>query len=233
MGRKQEGIEWREWRVYSQQCSARQDGCISASSVNIYVKGLVRSDIFILYICGMAIIDGNIKFLGISPEVDTTERKSTKVNSLTEIYTFNDINNTLLSGVGFATVYSDDVLSAGESSELKLSTGEFPKVTKEDVLWSIKVSSAVFVSEAPGPTLVVGDSYINEVNILVKKVGGVLSIVGLNGGNSIYDTNMQNATFTFAVSGTEDFVITFNAPSTASGDTFKCVSNIKSLEISF
>ena len=181
----------------------------------------------------MAIIDGNIKFLGISPGLDTTERRSARINSETEVYTFNDINNTLLSGVGFNTVYSDDVLSAGESSELKLSTGEFPKVTKEDVLWSIKVSSAVFVSEAPGPTLVVGDSYINEVNILVKKVGGVLSIVGLNGGNSIYDTNMQNATFTFAVSGTEDFVITFNAPSTASGDTFKCVSNIKSLEISF
>ena len=181
----------------------------------------------------MAIIPSDTKFIGISPELDTTERRSARLNALTEIYTFEDISNSLLSGAEFISASSEDVLSSGGSSELKMSDGEFPKVTGTDVLWSLKVSSAVFVSEVAGPTLVVGDSYMNEVNILVKKVGGVLSIVGLNGGNSIYDTNMQNSTFTFSVSGTEDFIVTFNAPSTASGDTFKCVSNIKLLKISF
>jgi len=126
-------------------------------------------------------------------------------------------------------------LSSGESTALTLNNviGNYPTITGLNKLWVAKVTSAAFVNSVSGPTLVVGDSYMNVVNILIKKIGGVTTIVGLNGGNSIYDTNMQTSTFTFSISGTDKLVTTFNAPSTASGDSFKCISKIELTELQF
>lgn len=48
----------------------------------------------------MAIIPSNIKFVGISPGLDTTERKSARLNSLTDVYTLQDFIDTIGGGDG-------------------------------------------------------------------------------------------------------------------------------------
>ena len=46
----------------------------------------------------MAIIPSNIKFVGISPNLDTIERKSARLNSLTEVYTLQDFADSIGGG---------------------------------------------------------------------------------------------------------------------------------------
>jgi hypothetical protein len=48
----------------------------------------------------MAIIPSNIKFVGISPDLDMTERKSARLNSLTEVYTLQDFVDSVGGGDG-------------------------------------------------------------------------------------------------------------------------------------
>ena len=43
----------------------------------------------------MAVIPSNIKFVGITPSVDTTERRSAKINAETEVYTLQDFSDSL------------------------------------------------------------------------------------------------------------------------------------------
>jgi hypothetical protein len=133
------------------------------------------------------------------------------------------------------TTASTATLSSGESTTLVMNStaNNYPTITGVNKLWVAKVTSAAFVNNASGATLVNGDSYMNVVNVLIKKVGGVATIVGLNGGNSIYDTNMQTSTFTFSISGNDKLVVTFNAPSTASSDSFKTISKIDLTELQF
>jgi hypothetical protein len=99
-------------------------------------------------------------------------------------------------------------------------------------LWSAKITATAFVSIAGG-TLVLGDSYMGEYTLLFKKVGGVSSVVGVNAGNIIYDTNMVTAAFTFAVGASQDLQITFKAPTTASATTFRCVARVELTEVAY
>lgn len=57
----------------------------------------------------MAIIPGTTRFIGISPSVDLTERRSAQINSETEPYTMADISATV--GGGVATVVAGDGVS--------------------------------------------------------------------------------------------------------------------------
>jgi hypothetical protein len=72
-----------------------------------------------------------------------------------------------------------------------------------------------------------------ETNVLIKKVGGVTSIVGVNAGNVIYDPNMPSSFFSYTIGASQNLVITFNAPSTATSTTFRCVSKIELVESAF
>ena len=99
-------------------------------------------------------------------------------------------------------------------------------------LWAVKVFATAFVSVAGG-TLVLGDSYMGEYTLLFKKVGGVSSVVGVNAGNIIYDTNMVTAAFTFAAGASQDLQITFKAPTTASATTFRCVARVELTEVAY
>jgi hypothetical protein len=99
-------------------------------------------------------------------------------------------------------------------------------------VWAAKITATAFVSIAGG-TLVLGDSYMGEYTLLFKKVGGVSSVVGVNAGNIIYDTNMVTAAFTFAAGASQDLQITFKAPTTASATTFRCVARVELTEVAY
>ena len=99
-------------------------------------------------------------------------------------------------------------------------------------LWAVKVVATAFVSVAGG-TLVLGDSYMGEFTLLFKRVGGTSSVVGVNAGNIIYDTNMATATFTFAAGASQDLQITFKAPTTASATIFRCVAKVELVEVAY
>jgi hypothetical protein len=99
-------------------------------------------------------------------------------------------------------------------------------------LWAVKVVATAFVSVAGG-TLVLGDSYMGEFTLLFKRVGGTSSLVGVNAGNIIYDTNMATAAFTFAAGASQDLQITFKAPTTASATTFRCVAKVELVEVAY
>ncbi len=59
----------------------------------------------------MAIIPGTTRFIGISPEVDLTERRSAQINAETEPYTMADIAATVGGGGAVATVVAGDGVS--------------------------------------------------------------------------------------------------------------------------
>lgn len=99
-------------------------------------------------------------------------------------------------------------------------------------LWAVKVVATAFVSVAGG-TLVLGDSYMGEFTLLFKRVGGTSSVVGVNAGNIIYDTNMATAAFTFAAGASQDLQITFKAPTTATATTFRCVAKVELVEVAY
>jgi hypothetical protein len=99
-------------------------------------------------------------------------------------------------------------------------------------LWAVKVVATAFVSVAGG-TLVLGDSYMGEFTLLFKRVGGTSSVVGVNAGNIIYDTNMATAAFTFAAGASQDLQITFKAPTTAIATTFRCVAKVELVEVAY
>ena len=74
---------------------------------------------------------------------------------------------------------------------------------------------------------------MGEYTLLFKKVGGTSSVVGVNAGNIIYDTNMATAAFTFAAGASQDLQITFKAPTTASATTFRCVAKVELVEVAY
>ena len=59
----------------------------------------------------MAIIPGTTRFIGISPEVDLTEKKSAQINSKSEPYTMADIAATVGGGGAVATVVAGNGVS--------------------------------------------------------------------------------------------------------------------------
>ena len=129
-----------------------------------------------------------------------------------------------------------DTLSTGGTTVLSLDgTGTTNLIIPDgnNRLWSAKITATAFVSANSGTTLVNGDSYMAEYTVLFKKVSGTSSVVGTNAGNIIHDTNMAGATFTFAAGASQDLQITFNAPTAASADTFRCVAKVELVETAF
>jgi hypothetical protein len=127
------------------------------------------------------------------------------------------------------------VLTTGGTTVLSLDgTGTTNLIVPEgnNRLWAVKVVATAFVSVAGG-TLVLGDSYMGEFTLLFKRVGGTSSVVGVNAGNIIYDTNMATAAFTFAAGASQDLQITFKAPTTASATTFRCVAKVELVEVAY
>ena len=129
-----------------------------------------------------------------------------------------------------------DTLSTGGTTVLSLDgTGTTNLIIPDgdNRLWSAKITATAFVSANSGTTLVNGDSYMAEYTVLFKKVGGTSSVVGTNAGNIIHDPNMAGAAFTFAAGASQDLQITFNAPTAASADTFRCVAKVELVETAF
>ena len=131
--------------------------------------------------------------------------------------------------------YKLDTLNSGATTVLSLDgTGTTNLIIPNgnNRLWAVKVVATAFVSVAGG-TLVLGDSYMGEFTLLFKRVGGTSSVVGVNAGNIIYDTNMATAAFTFAAGASQDLQITFKAPTTASATTFRCVAKVELVEVAY
>ena len=81
--------------------------------------------------------------------------------------------------------------------------------------------------------MVLGDSYSAEYTLLFKKVGGTSTLVGVNSANIISDTNMITSSFSFSAGASQELKITFNAPNTASSDTFRTVAKLEVTEIAY
>jgi hypothetical protein len=161
-------------------------------------------------------------------------------------YLFSQISNSSGTFTGFPAQRGDAqqslltarrsaVLTTGGTTVLSLDgTGTTNLIVPEgnNRLWAVKVVATAFVSVAGG-TLVLGDSYMGEFTLLFKRVGGTSSVVGVNAGNIIYDTNMATAAFTFAAGASQDLQITFKAPTTASATTFRCVAKVELVEVAY
>jgi hypothetical protein len=151
-------------------------------------------------------------------------------------------NNFLGSAVVGTAQYSDLIasrlasLSSGGSTDLSLDgtgTSNLLIPTGSNRQWTAKVRASAFVSAVSSTTLVLGDSYAAEYTLLFKKVGGTSTLVGVNSANIISDTNMITSSFSFSVGASQDLKITFNAPDTASSDTFRTTARIELTEIAY
>jgi hypothetical protein len=178
--------------------------------------------------------------LGFSGNVSAPYATSMGLWSRAYLYGQVSMANGLLGGAQNAqqsllTAYKLDALASNATTILSLDgTGVTNLIIPfgSNRLWAVKVVATAFVSVAGG-TLVLGDSYMGEFTLLFKRVGGTSSVVGVNAGNIIYDTNMATAAFTFAAGASQDLQITFKAPTTASATTFRCVAKVELVEVAY
>ncbi len=182
--------------------------------------------------------------MGIGCKTQNTATVAMGLSSLA--YLYSQISNSSGTFTGFSAQRGDAqqslltarrsaVLTTGGTTVLSLDgTGTTNLIVPEgnNRLWAVKVVATAFVSVAGG-TLVLGDSYMGEFTLLFKRVGGTSSVVGVNAGNIIYDTNMATAAFTFAAGASQDLQITFKAPTTASATTFRCVAKVELVEVAY
>lgn len=119
--------------------------------------------------------------------------------------------------------YYSGSLSSGGSFKLStngtaLSTGFI--IPDNNTSWATEITVSAICNVAGG-TVVVGDSFMGKFNILVKRVGNVTSIVGVNSAATTYDTSLATTTISFTVGASNNLQINFNAPTTATNTGFK------------
>ena len=99
-------------------------------------------------------------------------------------------------------------------------------------VWAVKVIATAVVSYAL-PFMTLGDSYMAEYTLLFKKIGGVSSVVGVIASNVIFNTNMVDASFSFAAGASQDLQITFKAPSISGFSIYRCVARVELTEVTY
>ena len=101
--------------------------------------------------------------------------------------------------------------------------------------WNVKVSTVVIVEFITGTAtgVNVGDSFIENRNILFKRMLGTSSVVGTGVAEIISNTSMATAFMSYTAGASQELSLTFNAPSFAGGGSvfFRVVSSIELVEV--
>jgi hypothetical protein len=104
-----------------------------------------------------------------------------------------------------------------------------------DRSWNVRVSSIARVTSITGTAtgVSVGDSFMENKSILLKKVVNVSSIVGVGTAEIISDTSMSTAVMTYSVGASQELALTFTAPTFSGGGTLgmRIVSKIELVEV--
>ena len=181
--------------------------------------------------------------LGANSETQSNASSSATIGSRTNAYLYGQFAHAAdrFSALGDAqqsilVARKSDTLASAATTILSLDgTGTTNLIIPygNNRLWAAKITATAFVSAAVGTTLVLGDSYMAEYTVLFKRVAGTSSVVGTNAGNIISDPNMISSTFTFSAGASQELAITFKAPTTSNGDTFRCVAKVELVEVAY
>jgi hypothetical protein len=119
--------------------------------------------------------------------------------------------------------YYSGSLSSGGSFKLStdgsiVSTGFI--IPDNNTVWAAEITVSAICNIAGG-TVVLGNSFMGKFNVLIKRIGNVTSIVGVNSASTTYDASLATTTVSFTVGASNNFQINFNAPSTATNTGFK------------
>lgn len=98
--------------------------------------------------------------------------------------------------------------------------------------WSVTVDFTAVCNTAGG-SVALGDSFLGKYTVLFKRVSGTASVVGINGAVTVSDNSMSDAQVLFTAGASQDFRITFKAPSAASGTGFKLRADVYFTELTF
>jgi hypothetical protein len=104
-------------------------------------------------------------------------------------------------------------------------------------MWNVKVSTIAVVTTITGTAtgVTVGDSFMENRNLLFKRVGGTSSIVGVGVVELIADTSMLTALMTYTAGASQELDLTFNAPTFLGGGslTMRIVSKVELVEVAY
>lgn len=103
--------------------------------------------------------------------------------------------------------------------------------------WNVKVSTVAVVSAITGTAtgVTVGDSFMENRNLLFKRVSGTSSVVGVGTVEIISDTSMATALMTYTAGASQELALTFTAPTFVGGGslTIRVVSKVILVEVAY
>ena len=147
----------------------------------------------------MAIIPSNIKFVGISPNVDTTERKSARLNSLTEVYTLQDFNDSLTPDLAPITVGGNSVSIASDPTATTQTMAVIQASTLNSGIAIVPNGTGAITAQVPDATVAGGNARgTNAVDLQVERsaanevASGNFSVI--SGGQSNKTSSGSHAT---------------------------------------
>lgn len=104
-------------------------------------------------------------------------------------------------------------------------------------IWNVKVSTVAVVSGIVGTAtgVTVGDSFMENRNLLFKKISNISSIVGVGTAEIISDTSMATAFMAYTAGASQELALTFNGATFAGGGsvTVRVVSKVELVEVSY
>ena len=137
------------------------------------------------------------------------------------------------------TASRESNLTSGDTTILSLDgtgTTNFIIPTTNRV-WNVKVSTVAVVLQITGTAtgVTVGDSFLENRSLLLKRVSSTSSIVGVGTVEIISDTSMSTALMAYSVGASQQLQLTFNAPTFAGGGSLsiRVVSKIELVECQF
>lgn len=133
-----------------------------------------------------------------------------------------------------------DTLASSATTVLSLDgTGTTNLIIPEgsNRMWNVKVSTIAVVTTITGTAtgVSVGDSFMENRNLLFKKVAGTSSIVGVGVVEIISDTSMSTALMTYTAGASQELALTFNGATFAGGGslTMRIVSKVELVEVAY
>jgi hypothetical protein len=138
------------------------------------------------------------------------------------------------------TAKREDILTTAATTVLSLDgTGTTNLIipSGNNRIWNVKVSTVAVVTVITGTAtgVSVGDSFMENRNLLFKKVSNISSIVGVGTAEIIADTSMLTALMTYTAGASQELDLTFNAPTFVGGGslTIRVVSKVELVEVAY
>jgi hypothetical protein len=99
-------------------------------------------------------------------------------------------------------------------------------------VWQVTVDFSAVAKTASGD-ISIGDSYGGKFVLTFKRVNGTSSIVGVNQAISSYDDSMSTAQVQFGIGASQNLLVTFKAPTTASEINFATTATVSITQTAF